>query len=400
MQDTTRGSPATIVAILAAGTFCIMTMLGLMAALLVDLSREFSTSVATAGQLVTIGASTWGLLAPLIGPLSDRFGHKRMVVSGLAVSAVAMLGYTAGGSFPALVALSVLAGAGGAATGPNVLASVGDYFSADSPGRRMSLVNLGMPLASLAGVPLGALIAGSLGWRTSFLAFGLFMATVALLGIFLLPPARRHQRAERTKYFSSFATVFRHKHLPPLLAGNILLQIAYWCVTTYLAAFLIQTYSLNTGQVAPFLLLTGLGQLAGTLVGGPLADNLNKAKLLASTQVLSGLIGLPLMLLAHNIWLSVLLGALFMGLFGGNRPAFLVLMVLISSTQRGTVMGVQAATNQLGRGFGAMVGGFMLTLGGYSYVGIVCIVISLLAAALFFYASPSAETPADVRETS
>jgi predicted MFS family arabinose efflux permease len=39
--------------------------------LLVTLADEFQTSVAIVGQLVSATAITWGIIAPLAGPVSD-----------------------------------------------------------------------------------------------------------------------------------------------------------------------------------------------------------------------------------------------------------------------------------------------------------------------------------------
>ncbi|MFC2002008.1 MFS transporter [Chloroflexota bacterium] len=388
MQHRPQSNSALMVAVLSSGIFCITTGVVLTAALLVDLSREFNTTVTAVGQLITLTAISWGLLAPIIGPLSDRFGHKRTALWGLTIYGIAMLGYSISRDFSVLAGFSILAGLGGAATGPNIIAIVGDYFPPNNISRRMAMVIAGIPLASLAGVPLGALIAGSLGWRWSFLTLGLFMIAIALTGIFALPPSHRQHEDKGITYLSSFSKAFRHRPLLPLLAANTLLQAAYWTVATYLVAFLIQSYSLSTGQVAPLLLLMGIGQLVGTLAGGSLADNFSKSKICLLTQVFSGLISLVFMLFTKNIWLSVFLGALFMGLYGSTRTPVVVLMVSVSGSDiRGTIMGMLAATNQWGRGLGALAGGLMLALLGYNYLGVLCLVLSLLAATIFFYVS-------------
>lgn len=92
--------------------------------------------------------------------------------------------------------------------------------------------------------------------------------------------------------------------------------------TTYSAAFLIQSYSLTTFQLAPFLSVMAVGQLIGILVGGPLADRFSKARTCAITQALTGLIGMIFMLFAQNLSFSLFLGGLFLGLANASRPIF------------------------------------------------------------------------------
>ena len=68
------------VLILSVGVFSLFTSIGLVAALLVDISSEFKISVAAAGQLLTISAAVWGLASLVIGPLADRFDRKGILV--------------------------------------------------------------------------------------------------------------------------------------------------------------------------------------------------------------------------------------------------------------------------------------------------------------------------------
>ena len=104
---------ALTVTILTTCIFCLFTSIHLIAALLVDLSREFNTTVAVVGQLITVSGITWALGAPLTSPFSDRIGRKRMVVIGLVLSGVSTLGYSISWDFSSLIVFSILAGLGG-----------------------------------------------------------------------------------------------------------------------------------------------------------------------------------------------------------------------------------------------------------------------------------------------
>ncbi len=376
--------PLLTMAVLTINVFAVMTVVGLVSALLVDLSEEFNTTVGAVGQLITVSAVMWTLVAPVIGPFSDRIGRRRIIAGGLFVSGIALLGYSTAWEFSVLIGFSVLVGIGGAMAVPNVLASVGDHFSGSRMGRVMGLVAAGAPLAYLIGAPAGALIADNFGWKTSFLVLGLFMLALALANIVVLPVSRRRQLNESITYLSSFREAFYQKSLLRLLVANILAGWGFTAVQAYLAAFLVQSYSLSVGQVAPLLSFMAIGQLVGVFIGGLLADKFSKIKICAITPALLGLTGLILMLFPGNVWISVFLGGMVSGLFNSSRPAFFSLMVSVSSAIRGTVMGIQAVSNHLGRALGAMTGGLVLALAGYGYIGAVCIVLSLCASAIFF----------------
>jgi MFS family permease len=50
---------------------------------LVELAAVFHTSVAVTGQLTAATAITWALTAFLAGPVSDIYGRRRMLLTGL-----------------------------------------------------------------------------------------------------------------------------------------------------------------------------------------------------------------------------------------------------------------------------------------------------------------------------
>jgi predicted MFS family arabinose efflux permease len=379
--------------------FSYFTALGILSALLVDLSKEFGISVAGVGQLITISVITVGLSAPLIGPFSDRIGRKRIVVSAQVILAISLLGYSISKSLLALIGFSVLLGLGGAMGMPFSLALVSDYFSSHTYGRAVSIVYAGQPIASLVGVPIGAFIADRLGWHWSFFALGAFSLGSAVVTQIVLSPSVVYPREKTMSYFSNFIEAFRYRSFLPIITGNTLLSMAHFAVATYLAAFLRQTYSLSIWEVTPFLLMIGVIQLAGVLAGGAVADKLNKTKICIVTQFFAGLTGFVLLGWPKGLLFSVLLGGVFMGLYSSNRPAFLSLMVALSDHVRGTVMGIQATSNRLGQALGAASGGLVLSWIGYSSLGIFCIVLSLLASSVFFYVSHFIEkTPQHINE--
>ena len=367
--------------------FSYFTAVGILSALLVDLSKEFDISVAGIGQLITISVITAALSAPLIGPFSDRIGRKRMVVSAQVLLGISLLGYSISQSFLALIGFSVLMGLGGGMGMPFSLALVSDYFPSQTYGRALSIIYAGQPIALLVGVPIGAFIADRLGWHWSFFALGSFTLGAALVTHVILSPSIVSPSEKKMTYVSNFIEAFRYRSFLPIIIGNTLLNVAHFSVATYLIAFLRQTYSLSVWEVAPFLLIIGFGQLAGVIAGGLMADMFSKMKICIVTQTIACLISFVLMSWPKNLLFSVLLGGLFMGLYSSNRPAFLSLMVTLSDHVRGTVMGIQATSNRLGQALGAASGGLILSWIDYSYLGIFCIVLSIFASAIFFYVS-------------
>ena len=93
-------SKTTRFSVLFGGTVLMARLVSLMLGpLLVVLAAEFNTSVAVAGQLAAATFVTWGITAPLVGPFSDTYGRRPVLLTGLAILAIGVLGSAAAWNF-------------------------------------------------------------------------------------------------------------------------------------------------------------------------------------------------------------------------------------------------------------------------------------------------------------
>src|SRR5690348_10426701 len=81
-----------LVSLLAAACFSAMIVAVMMGPLLVELAGRFGNSVGGAGQLAAAIAITWAITAPLVGPVSDIYGRRRVALSGVSLMAEGTLG--------------------------------------------------------------------------------------------------------------------------------------------------------------------------------------------------------------------------------------------------------------------------------------------------------------------
>jgi predicted MFS family arabinose efflux permease len=91
-MNTPQASPNVLLTLLCAAAFPTALSLLMMAPLLVNLAQAFQTSVGVVGQLAAATAVTWGLIAPLAGPVADAFGRRRLLLTGLLLMALGILG--------------------------------------------------------------------------------------------------------------------------------------------------------------------------------------------------------------------------------------------------------------------------------------------------------------------
>ncbi len=140
-----------------------------------EIAEELTPDAPTLAQLIlTSFVLGMGIGTFFAGPLSDRFGRKRIIVAGAALyMAGAALAYVAPTLEMVLIA-RVIQGLG--AAGPRVvsLAMVRDLYSGRQMARVVSFAMLVFTLFPAVAPLIGAAIIAGFGWRAIFIVFLLF----------------------------------------------------------------------------------------------------------------------------------------------------------------------------------------------------------------------------------
>jgi len=116
----------------------------------------FGLSVERIGILKAVYPAVWGVLQTITGPLSDRWGRKRLIVAGMWVQAAGLLLTAATETFAWWLLGSVLLGLGTAMVYPTLIAAVSDASHPSWRARSLSVYRFWRDL----GYAIGALVAG------------------------------------------------------------------------------------------------------------------------------------------------------------------------------------------------------------------------------------------------
>src|SRR5262249_4596661 len=166
-------SPTGVLIVLCIAVNCASISVVMLGPLLVALAQAFQTSVALVGQLGGATAITWGLTAPLAGPVADTYGRRPLLLLGLLLLAVGLLGAPFAWSYQALVALRLLTGVGAALIPPNSLAIVSEVFPPTVRGKAIGWLLSASGLSAVAGPPLVVALLAVGGWSLPFTVLGL-----------------------------------------------------------------------------------------------------------------------------------------------------------------------------------------------------------------------------------
>ena len=188
-------SPATrrSVLLLSFATFSSMAAQRLCDAMLPELARVFSVTLAEAASVVSVFAVVYGLCQLFYGPLGDRLGKFRIVTWATLGCSVGSVLAVYAASLDMLVLARMLVALGAAAIIPLSLAWIGDAVSYELRQETLARVGLGTTLGITGGQLLGGVFSDTLGWRW---AFAFMTVLFGVVGLLLWRDGRR-QRAER-----------------------------------------------------------------------------------------------------------------------------------------------------------------------------------------------------------
>ena len=184
---TVQVSRIRLMALLSAAVFLVRTVAMMMGPVLVAVAAAFDTSVAAAGQLAAAMGITWGITAPLVGPLSDIYGRRKVGLTGLMVMAVGTLGSLLVWNYWGLLVCRLLAGVGAAMIPPNSVAAIADRFAPAERGRPISVLISASFVALVIATPVVAVLGEMGGWRLPFIVVGASIIGVWALQWYWLP---------------------------------------------------------------------------------------------------------------------------------------------------------------------------------------------------------------------
>ncbi|GAA3020541.1 MFS transporter [Streptosporangium longisporum] len=151
-------------------------------AMAADLRSGGAIAAVTAVYLLTVTVST-----PVHGKLGDLLGRRAVFHGALAAFAAGSLACALAPSLPALIAARAVQGVGGGGLVVTAISALAQMFTREELIRRQGYLIGVMALSSLAGPPLGGLLAAGPGWRWIFTINLPLCAVAALLALRGLP---------------------------------------------------------------------------------------------------------------------------------------------------------------------------------------------------------------------
>lgn len=171
-------------------------------------------------------------------------------------------------------------GVGEAGCTPAAHSLISDIVPKERRASALAFYALGIPIGTLLGMIIGGQLADAVGWRRAFVVVGLPGVALALAVVWLLKEPRRSAAmsgATAPAPLSGGATlraIFGSRALVMLMIAASLAAFLSYGKTTWATIFFQRTHGLTPGQVGLYFgLVNGLSAIAGTWLGGKIADH-------------------------------------------------------------------------------------------------------------------------------
>ncbi|MET8727994.1 Cmx/CmrA family chloramphenicol efflux MFS transporter [Streptomyces parvus] len=245
----------------------------MLSGLLSGIAADLGVSLSAAGLLTSAFAVGMVVGAPLMALFSRAWPRRRALLLFLAVFvAVHVVGALTPG-YGVLLAtrfVGALANAGFWAVAlSTAVAMVPDRLK----GRAAAVVVGGVTIACVVGVPAGAVLGESWGWRSAFWAVAIVSLPAFVAVLRTVPGGRGGTDVDADPVsVREEVRVLTGPRLRPVLLTMALVQGATFCAFSYLEPLLTRETGLGAGWVPVSLALFGAGAFAGVTVAGRFAD--------------------------------------------------------------------------------------------------------------------------------
>jgi DHA1 family bicyclomycin/chloramphenicol resistance-like MFS transporter len=267
-------------------SFAFTLMLGAMAALpplgidmslpaLPAITSGLGTSTAAAGATLSIFLLGFAAAPLLFGPLSDRFGRRKVVLCGVAVFAAAGLFSAEAPSIFWLLAGRLVQGMGAGVGAAMPLAIVRDLFRDAAARTRLSYVTVVLSVAPLLAPSLGSMVIPFGGWRGIYLTLGIASTAlwfVAAFGLAESMDADRRQSLQPRRLLARYRQVLRHR---VTIGFSLVNALSFACMFAFISGsplVLIDGRGFSTVAFSAVFACAGFGTICGAFVNGRLAS--------------------------------------------------------------------------------------------------------------------------------
>lgn len=361
------------------------------------LATTFGRDISIAQMTVSLYMVGIALSQLIMGPLSDKFGRRPVLLSGLALMVAASVACIFAETLPQLIAARFFQALGGASGMVVSRAIIRDIYERDRVASMISLVIAALMIGQMVSPLTGGLIETAFGWRAIFYAVTIGALAVAVGIAIALPETRRNRAVGSGGFRSDVRTLIKSR----AFIGYVMCQVlASQIIFTFAGGgpyIVVTQMGRTSAEYGAWFATTGFAYLVGNLLCVRFAPRHSLEKLIwfgLALQLCGSLLNLLWSFTGWNEAPAWLFGTQMIVMVGN---AFVMAnsaagAISIRPEAAGTASGAMGFLQQ---GIGALMSQFGAYLGGHSATTLpltsAVLAISLLCACMMIFVVPRRE---------
>lgn len=264
------------------------------------LTQTFDTTVGNVQLTLSIFLTGFALAQLVIGPLSDRFGRRPVLLSGLVVYVIASVGCLFSPTIEALILARLFQAMGACAGAVIGRAVVRDIYATDSA-RILAYMATAMAVAPMVAPIIGGYLLVWHDWRAIFLVLIVFGFTLLVLIALLLQETNEHKNAKAiniTHMAENYRLLLVHRAFIGYAFINAFIFSGLFSFISGSSFVLIEFLGVAPQDFGLFFGIVVMGFIGGALIAGRMTQRLGIDRLIALGCLISSLWGLIMVALA------------------------------------------------------------------------------------------------------
>jgi len=350
-----------------------------------EIASDLGRTTPVIGQAATVYLIAAAVAGLVVGPLADRYGHRRALVVGLSLSALSAIGGGLAPSFAVLLITRLVGGLGLAATLGVVFAMVSSRYRGPIRLRALSIVSGALSLTMVAGVPALTGMSTWIAWRGAWIVVGL-LAVGAIGGLLAFSPPDPPAEGDRItpgEILRSYLPLLHSRPMLALFGASVSRGVLFTSALTYLGAYFVDELGLSVQEFGLVAAGGGAAFALGSFVAGQLG-RVDMRPLFALSTTLAGV----WFACAYGFGFAPLAtaGLIALAYFFVGVSVVTMLDLLATTTPGGqaTTLVINESIFSVGAALGAATGGLLIGLGGYGALALGLPVAALTASLLIW----------------
>ncbi|RFU67040.1 MFS transporter [Bacillus sp. V59.32b] len=353
--------------LLLSNLFIAFLGIGLVVPIMPSYMRALNLSGEIMGYLVAAFAFAQLVVSPIAGVWVDKYGRKKLIVSGLFVFAFSELLFGLGNHVSVLFLSRILGGIGAAFITPAVTAFVADITSLEERPKALGYVSAAISAGFIIGPGVGGFIA-DLGVRAPFFfAAGIALVAAIFSLILLKEPLSKEQLTEmgsnkvRISFIGELKKSFHPLYFIPLIIVFVL-AFGLAAYETMFGLFVDEKFGFTPKDISILITVGAIfGVVAQVVIFGKLVEKIGEKRLIQITLLVAAIF-ISLSVFISGYWIVMIVTFIVFLACDLLRPALTTMLSKLAGDEQGFVAGMNSTYTSLGNIIGPALAGILFDL--------------------------------------